>query len=117
MNNRDVMLRDLDRLPEWDSTGEREVKASTPTVHLFMADGGGHWFLTDKDTSEADDVRYFGLCDLGLGFPELGWVDRHSLVTIRGALGLPVEVETHASRSLADGYKRVGESVPDWLAS
>ena len=33
----------------------------------------------------------FGLCDLGLGFPELGCVSLEELRCLRGKLGLPVE--------------------------
>ena len=115
MNNRDIMIRDLDRLPEWDSSGEGGMKGSDPAIHLFTPDANAHWYLMEKDTSDHTDIRYFGLCDLGVGMPELGWVDRHSLLTVRGALGLPVEVETHVERTLADGYERVGEVLPKWI--
>jgi hypothetical protein len=115
MNNREAMLRDLAALPEWDETGEREVRLSTPTVHLFTPDAGAHWFLIDKDTYNPNNTRYFGLCDLGMGFPELGWVDHVSLVGIRGSLGLEVEVETYVVRTLADGYRRIGEELPTWI--
>jgi hypothetical protein len=33
----------------------------------------------------------FGLCDLGLGSPELGWVSLPELAKIRGRFGLRVE--------------------------
>jgi len=38
-----------------------------------------------------DGDTAFGLCDLGLGMPELGSVRLSELSTIRGPLGLPVE--------------------------
>ena len=38
-----------------------------------------------------DPDRLFGLCDLGLGFPELGYVSRGELSRLRGPMGLPVE--------------------------
>jgi Protein of unknown function (DUF2958) len=34
---------------------------------------------------------HFGLCDLGAGFPELGYVSPPELASLRGQLGLPVE--------------------------
>jgi hypothetical protein len=71
--------------------------------------------LIDKDTHYPDNIRYFGLCDLGMGFPELGWVDHLSLVELRGSLGLPIEVEINVVRTLADGYRRIGEEVPSWI--
>jgi hypothetical protein len=37
----------------------------------------------------------FGLCDLGLGCPELGYVSLTELAAVRGRLGLPVERDCH----------------------
>lgn len=41
-----------------------------PVVKLFTPDAGCIWLLTELDPEEHDYA--FGLCDLGLGFPELG---------------------------------------------
>jgi len=60
-----------------------------PVVKLFTPDAGATWLLTELDPD--DDDRAFGLCDLGQGFPELGYVRLMELVTVRGILGLPVE--------------------------
>lgn len=38
---------------------------------------------------------YFGLCDLGLGCPELGSVLISEIESVRGRLGLPVERDLH----------------------
>jgi hypothetical protein len=37
----------------------------------------------------------FGLCDLGMGCPELGYVSLVELRTVRGKLGLPIERDLH----------------------
>ena len=37
----------------------------------------------------------FGLCDLGMGCPELGSVSLSEITALRGALGLPVERDRH----------------------
>jgi hypothetical protein len=37
----------------------------------------------------------FGLCDLGMGTPELGFVCMHELRDLRGSLGLPIERDEH----------------------
>lgn len=60
-----------------------------PVVKLFTPDAGCTWLLCELDPDEPD--RAFGLCDLGLGFPELGYVDLRELTTVRGKLGLPIE--------------------------
>ncbi|MEQ1716012.1 MAG: DUF2958 domain-containing protein [Hyphomicrobium sp.] len=60
-----------------------------PVVKLFTPDAGATWLLTELDPSDPDIA--FGLCDLGLGFPELGSVRLSELESVRGQLGLPVE--------------------------
>lgn len=60
-----------------------------PVVKLFTPDAGCTWLLTELDPDEPDIA--FGLCDLGLGCPELGSVRISELESVRGRLGLPVE--------------------------
>lgn len=60
-----------------------------PVVKLFTPDAGATWLLTEMDPDEHDHV--FGLADLGLGTPELGWTSLSELASVRGRLGLPVE--------------------------
>lgn len=64
-----------------------------PVVKLFTPDAGCTWLLTEIDPDEPDMA--FGLCDLGLGFPELGYVLISELEAVRGKLGLPVERDRH----------------------
>lgn len=64
-----------------------------PVVKLFTPDGAATWLLTEIDPDNEDIA--FGLCDLGMGFPELGSVSLHELVALRGRLGLPVERDEH----------------------
>lgn len=60
-----------------------------PVVKLFTPDAGATWLLTEIDPGDEDTA--FGLCDLGLGCPEIGYVSLSELATVRGRLGLPVE--------------------------
>lgn len=64
-----------------------------PVVKLFTPDDGGIWLLSDTDPEDPDIA--FGLCDLGLGYPELGSVRLSVLKAHRGRLGLPVERDLH----------------------
>jgi hypothetical protein len=59
-----------------------------PVVKLFTPDAQCTWLLTEID--ESTDLA-FGLCDLGLGCPELGYVSLTELHSVRGKLGLPIE--------------------------
>ena len=56
-------------------------------------DAGATWLLTEIDPDDPDIA--FGLCDLGLGQPELGYVRLSDLERLRGGLGLPVERDLH----------------------
>ncbi|RWO94450.1 MAG: DUF2958 domain-containing protein [Mesorhizobium sp.] len=59
-----------------------------PVVRLFDPTGPATWLLTELD---ADGDTLFGLCDLGLGFPELGSVSLAELQSVKGRLGLGIE--------------------------
>jgi hypothetical protein len=67
---------------------ERDVDHAPP-VKLFTPDANATWLLTEVDPQNPDQA--FGLCDLGLGTPELGYVSLQEISTLRGPLGLPVE--------------------------
>lgn len=60
-----------------------------PVVKLFLPDGASTWLLCELDPDEEDIA--FGLCDLGLGEPELGNVSISELLALRGPLGLSIE--------------------------
>jgi hypothetical protein len=64
-----------------------------PVVKLFTPDASATWLITECDPDEPD--RLFGLCDLGLNCPELGYVRLSEIKEIRGRLGLPVERDLH----------------------
>lgn len=64
-----------------------------PVVKLFTPDGACTWLLTQLDPEDPDIA--FGLCDLGMGFPEIGSVRISELESVRGRLGLPVERDRH----------------------
>lgn len=66
-----------------------------PVVKLFTPDAACTWLLSELDPDDPDIA--FGLCDLGMGFPELGSVRISELEQIRGRFGLPVERDRHFS--------------------
>jgi Protein of unknown function (DUF2958) len=76
-----------------------------PVVKLFTPDAQATWLLSEVDPDEPDIA--FGLCDLGLGFPELGIVSLTEIKSVRGKLGLPVERDLNfkADRPLSEYAK------------
>ena len=57
-----------------------------PVVKLFNPAGAATWLLTEIEGDIA-----FGLCDLGLGSPELGSVSITELESVTGPLGIGIE--------------------------
>ncbi len=74
-----------------------ELRASElgayPVCKLFTPDAQFTWLIVEADPEESD--RLFGLCDLGMGFPELGYVSLAELERLRGPMGLKVERDLH----------------------
>lgn len=64
-----------------------------PVLKLFTPDAGATWLISEVDPDDPD--RLFGLCDLGLGFPELGYVSLADISSVKGRLGLPIERDLH----------------------
>jgi hypothetical protein len=64
-----------------------------PVVKLFNPCGAATWLLTEIDAD--DETVAWGLCDLGMGFPEFGTVSLTELAEYRGRLGLGIERDLH----------------------
>lgn len=79
---------------------------TAPAVKLFTPDAQATWLIADMDPGDPD--RLFGLCDLGLGFPELGYVSLRELSRLRGPMGLPVERDLYFEPD-----KKLGEYVAE----
>jgi hypothetical protein len=60
-----------------------------PVVKLFNPCGAATWLISAIEPDDTDIL--FGLCDLGMGFPELGSVRLSELESMRGRLGLGIE--------------------------
>jgi hypothetical protein len=60
-----------------------------PVVKLFTPGGFARYLLTEIDPTDSD--RAYGLCDLGTGRPDLGYVSLRELESVRDEFGLCVE--------------------------
>jgi hypothetical protein len=89
-----------------------------PVVKLFNPMGAATWLLSELDE---DEDTAFGLCDLGMGEPELGYVSLTELRELRLPLGLYIERDMHFSAKAklsvyaeaARRLRRVTESTVD----
>ena len=66
-----------------------------PALKIFDPCGPAVWLLTEMDPDAED--RLFGLGDLGMGYPELGWVCLSELESVTGPLGLHMERDLYFS--------------------
>lgn len=89
-----------------------ENKDVAPVVKWFTPDANATWLITEIDPDDPDIA--FGLCDLGMGTPELGSVRMSEILDVRGSLGLTVErdlqfeaafpISVYAKVARAKGY-------------
>ena len=90
-----------------------------PVLKLFTPWGAATWLISECDAEEPN--RLFGLCDLGQGSPELGYVWLPELTSVRGPAGLTIERDMHwkANATLtqyADAARaqgRIMDSLPE----
>lgn len=74
-----------------------------PVLKLFKPDGAATWLISVMYPDDHDIL--FGLCDLGVGFPELGDVSLSEIASIHGGrLGMPIERDIHftAKKTMAE---------------
>lgn len=69
-----------------------------PVVKFFNPTGAATWLITEMMPDEPDIL--FGLCDLGMGHTELGYVSLSELEGVKrrlglGILGLGIERDLH----------------------
>ena len=78
----------VERLPKLYETEDTQLEDKVVYAHYFTA--GADWYVCELDRETGE---MFGHCDLGLGFPEWGYVHVQELAELRGNFGLPVERE------------------------
>ena len=72
-----------------------------PVCKFFVPWGAGTWLISELDP---ETNTAFGLCDLGMGSPELGYVSLDEIASIQGPAGLRIERDRHwvASKPLTE---------------
>lgn len=86
-------------------SGELDFK---PELKLF---GGGActWLISEYDE---ENQLFFGLADLGMGYPEMGWISKEELESVRfPPFNLPIERDMYfsADKKLAEYAKEAKE--------
>jgi len=80
-----------------------------PVVRLFTPDAHATWLLAALDPADGDTA--WGLCDVGIGMPELGTIKLSDLATIVGPQQMPVrrDLHFHAVRPMSE-YLRLAQA-------
>jgi hypothetical protein len=87
-------------LASGERDGEHDPK---PVLKLFNPCGAATWLLTEL--VEHEDGVAFGLCDLGQGTPELGYVSLEELESVSLPYGLYIERDIHfTAKKPLSGY-------------
>ncbi|CAN7686999.1 DUF2958 domain-containing protein [Cupriavidus necator] len=86
-----------------------------PVVRLFAPDAHATWLLAALDPADGDTA--YGLCDVGIGMPELGHVKVSDLASIVGPLKRPIlrDLYFQPTRPLSEYAQlaRLDGSIPD----
>jgi hypothetical protein len=108
---KEKILAKLETLPRLYSTDS--IKGDLPAVCLAIGFTRATWVLWEYEFATRDA---FGLCDLGLGFPELGYVNINEILetaeNMNSMVLLVDEVETRFA-----GYKDLSLEVPKFLVA
>ena len=69
------------------ASNKGDANVDKPYLKLFSPTGAATWLITEI----VDEDTLFGLCDLGMGFPELGYVSLQELESVTLPFGLKIE--------------------------
>jgi hypothetical protein len=84
-----------------------DSNADKPYLKLFNPVGSATWLISQI----VDEDTLFGLCDLGMGFPELGYVSLQELKSLDLPFGLTIERDKYfePDKTLAE-YAEIARS-------
>ena len=80
----------LETIP--DVYGQEDNPMADKMVYAHFFSSNGDWYITEMDKEEG---LAFGHCDLGMGYPEFGYVSLKELEETRGRFGVAVERDLH----------------------
>ena len=90
--------------------GRNSDRDHVPVVKIFTPDANATWLLSEAMPDDPDLM--FGLCDLGMGFPELGYARLSEIQEVRGSLNLPPERDLYTvlDRPMSE-YSRMAQKT------
>jgi hypothetical protein len=74
-----LFIKLAETITNMPKTYEQDGKGDEAIVHLHYFRGNMDWYITEKDMGD-EQIQAFGLADLGMGHPELGYISIEELV-------------------------------------
>ena len=71
-----------------DSNNDRVPEKRVPYLKLFNPCGSATWLLSEFNEGTG---LFFGLCDMGFGYPELGYVSLEEIESVELPFGMKIE--------------------------
>lgn len=95
-----LLTKEIERQLRANSAKRPNASDVKPVLKLFNPCGAATWLFTELD----EDGILYGLCDLGMGFPELGYASLEEIQAVRLPFGLKIERDLHftANKSLQE---------------
>ena len=94
----------LNKLPKLYEMDGKEPENVPVVVKFFNPAGAATWYVTEFDGEDT----FYGLCNLGIGPPEMGYISFSELQRIRGAFGLAIERDRYCKMTLAEAMTEAG---------
>lgn len=91
----DKIAEIADRIRNMPKTYEQDGKGDEAVVYLHYFLNNMDWYITEKDM-ETEQYQAFGLADLGMGYPELGYISIEEITSAGAELDLHFEPKTLA---------------------
>ena len=83
----DTLVELAERILAMPKTYEQDGKGDDAIVYLHYFKNNMDWYITEKDM-EVEQIQAFGLADLGMGSPELGYISIEELTEYGAELDL-----------------------------
>ncbi len=95
-----LLTKEIEKQLRANSAKRPNASEVKPVLKLFNPCGAATWLFTEMD----QDGILYGLCDLGMGFPELGYASLEEIESVRLPFGLKIERDMHftANKSLKE---------------
>ena len=83
-----LFVKTAQTIQNMPKTGETDGQGDDAVVYLHYFMGNMDWFITEKDMIEDEQYQAFGLADLGMGYPELGYISIEEITSAGAELDL-----------------------------